>query len=288
MEPGIIALICAAAFGGVVALAAFVRQIILSRDKLLNDEAQRRAITQEASELEKMREQMQSSKRFDSHYKVLGSNKDAIIYLDNKIEEILHKKISLIERYSQLTLKESVAIVDGKGSKDRKVACDRLKVEVDEEIKFCNDELLMFQQRRTSLWDTHKDLQEYLLNQEQSRNANLDAIYKQHSSLLEKIYLRHTDNAEHVATQSIQAGTTSFKSIIMAPIHFLLQYFNISSGISLSQAQVEQAARDDVDRMEKDVNEDSPKDDDIEQDKIPEPQDDEDSSDQAKISFVGV
>lgn len=288
MEPGIIALICAAAFGGVVALAAFVRQIILSRDKLLNDEAQRRAIAQEASELEKMREQMQSSKRFDSHYKVLGSNKDAIIYLDNKIEEILHKKTSLIERYSQLTLKESVAIVDGKGSKDRKVACDRLKVEVDEEIKFCNDELVMFQQRRTSLWDTHKDLQEYLLKQEQSRNANLDAIYKQHSSLLEKIYLRHTDNAEHVATQSINAGTTSFKSIIMAPIHFLLQYFNISSGISLSQAQVEQAARDDVDQMEKDVNDDVPKDDDIEKDETPEPQEEEDSSEQAKISFVGV
>lgn len=287
MEPGIIALICAAAFGGVVALAAFVRQIILSRDKLLNDEAQRRAITQEASELGKMREQMQSSKRFDSHYKVLGSNKDAIIYLDNKIEEILHKKTSLIERYSQLTLKESVAIVDGKGSKDRKVACDRLKVEVDEEIKFCNDELLMFQQRRTSLWDTHKDLQEYLLKQEQSRNANLDAIYKQHSSLLEKIYLRHTDNAERVATQSINAGTTSFKSIIMAPIHFLLQYFNISSGISLSQVQVEQAARDDVDRIEKDVNDDSPNDD-IEHDKIPEPQDDEGSCDQANISFAGV
>ncbi|RUR11967.1 hypothetical protein [Legionella sp. km772] len=290
MEPGIIALICAAAFGGVVAIAAFVRQIILSRDKLLNDEAQRRAITQEAAELEKMREQMQSSKRFDSHYKVLGSNKDAIIYLDNKIEEILHKKTSLIERYSQLTLKESGAIVDGKISKDRKVACDRLKAEIDEEMKFYNEELISFQQRRTSLWDTHKDLQEYLLKQEQARNANLDAIYKQHSSLLEKIYLRHTDNAEHVATQSINAGTTTFKSIIMAPIHFLLQYFNLSSGISLSQAQVEQAARDDVDQMEKDVNDSEQKDDDLEQnnDKDSEQQKDsqEDEGEQAEISFA--
>ena len=84
MEPVTIALICSAAFGVVVALSVFIRQLILSRDKNLNDKAQRRALTQEANELEKMREQMQSNKRFDSHYRVLGSNKDAIVYLDNK------------------------------------------------------------------------------------------------------------------------------------------------------------------------------------------------------------
>lgn len=255
MEPGIIALICAASFGAIVALAAFIRQLILSRDKILNDEAQRIALAQEAAQLEKMREQMLSNKRFDSHYKVLGSNKEAIIYLDNKIEEILRKKARLIERYSELTIKESGAIVDGQSSKERKEACDRLKNEIDEEIKFHDKELASFQQRRISLWDAHTDLQEHLLKQEQARNANLDAVYKQHSSLLEKVYLRHTENAEHVATSSISAGTASFKSIVMAPVHFLLQYFNISSGISLTQAQIEQAARDDVDNMEKDVNE---------------------------------
>lgn len=256
MEPIIVALICAASFGGVVAIAAFVRQIILSKDKLLNDEAQRRAITQETSELEKMRQEMQNSKRFDSHYKILGSNKEAIIYLDNKIEEIFHKKTSLIERYSQLMLKESEAIVDGKMSKDRKEACDRIKLEIDKEIRFYDKELATFQQRRTSLWDTHKDLQDSLLMQEQKRNSHLDTVYKQHASLLEKIYLRHIENAEHVAIQSINAGTTMFKSIIMAPIHFFLQYFNISSGISLAQAQIEQFARFDVEQMEKELNED--------------------------------
>ncbi|CZR30312.1 Uncharacterised protein [Legionella pneumophila] len=65
MEPVTIALICAASFGAVVALSAFIRQLLLSRDKNLNDEAQRKAINQEAGELEKMREQMQSNKRFD-------------------------------------------------------------------------------------------------------------------------------------------------------------------------------------------------------------------------------
>lgn len=113
MEPVTIALICAASFGAVVALSAFIRQLLLSRDKNLNDEAQRKAINQEAGELEKMREQMQSNKRFDSHYKVLGANKDAIIYLDNKIEDILRKKAHLVERYAQVSLKESGAIVEG-------------------------------------------------------------------------------------------------------------------------------------------------------------------------------
>ena len=74
-----------------------------------------------------MREQMQSNKRFDSHYKVLGANKDAIIYLDNKIEDTLHKKTQLIDRYAQVTIKESGAIVDGELSVERKAACDRLK-----------------------------------------------------------------------------------------------------------------------------------------------------------------
>jgi len=50
MEPVTIALICSAAFGAVVALSVFIRQLILSRDKNLNDKAQRRALTQEANE----------------------------------------------------------------------------------------------------------------------------------------------------------------------------------------------------------------------------------------------
>ena len=115
-----------------------------------------------------------------------------------------------------------------------------------------------------------------------------DKIYEQHSNHLVKIFLRHADNTEHVATQSISAGTATFKSIIMAPIHFLLQYFNISSGISLSQAQVEQAARDDVDQIERDVNDSAPKDDDLESDKdnTKEPADKDEEHSQAGISLA--
>ena len=278
MEPVTIALICAAAFGTVVALSVFVRQLLLSRDKNLNDEAQRKAISQEAGELEKMREQMQSNKRFDSHYKVLGANKDAIMYLDTKIEDVLHKKTQLIERYAQVSLKESGAIVDGEISEERKIACDRLKKEIDEEIKFYDSELEHLQKRRTSLWDTRTDLQEYLLGQEKSRNESLDYIYKQHSGLLEKIYIRHTDDSEHIAKQTIDAGTSSFKMMILAPIQFLLQYFNISTGISFDQSKLEKAARDDVDKTESDVNDSENSDDDVKTDDEVNSDDDADPS----------
>lgn len=263
MEPVTIALICAAAFGAVVAFSVFIRQLILSRDKNMNDEAQRRAISQEAGELEKMRDQMQSSKRFDSHYKVIGANKDAINYLDTKIEGILLKKSQLVERYSQISLKESSSIVDGEISAERKDACDRLKREIDDEIRFYDGELTELQQRRASLWDTHSELQEYLLGQEKSRNESLDYVYKQHSGMLEKIYIRHTDNTEHIATQTIEAGTSTFKMIILAPIQFLLQYFNISTGISFDKSKIEKAARDEVDKVEDDINDADKSDDEV-------------------------
>ncbi len=283
MEPVTIALICAAAFGAVVAISVFVRQLLLSRDKNLNDEAQRKAISQEAGELEKMRDQMQGNKRFDSHYKVLGANKDAIVYLDTKIEDILRKKTVLIDRYAQVSLKESGAIVDGESTAERKTACDRLKKEIDEEIKFYDSELEHLQKRRASLWDTHGDLQEYLLGQEKSRNESLDYIYKQHSGLLEKIYIRHTDNSEHIAKQTIEAGTSSFKAMILAPIQFLLQYFNISTGISFDQSKIEKAARDDVDKVESDINDSENSDYDINSDD--ERSNDDDSRDDSDVDL---
>jgi hypothetical protein len=254
MSPLIIALICAASFGAVVALSAFIRQLILSRDKALNDEAQRRALTHEANELEKLRNQMQNNRRFDSHYNVLGANKNAIVYLDAKINEILHAKLTLIERYGKRTIEESNSIIDGKTLLDRKSAHDKLKAKIDEEIKFYDTELEGLQQRRVSLWDAHLGLQEQLVTQEKVRNASLDALYKQHSSVLEKVFIRHTDDSEHVAKQSIDASTSTFKTIIMAPIQFLLQYFNLSSGISFTQTSIEQAARNDVEQAESDIN----------------------------------
>lgn len=254
MEPVTIAIICATAFGVVAMLSAFIRQLLLSRDKNLNDQAQQRALTQEVKELENLRTQMISNKRFDSHYQVLGSNKEAIQYLDDKIEEIFKKKAELIERYAQIAVKESTAMVGGEQSEERKILCDKLKSEIDSELAFYNTELELLQKRRDSFWQTHSELKVYLLEQERSRNKHMDAIYERHTSLLEKIYIRHNRSSENIAVKSIDAGTQTFKAMIMAPIYLLMQYFKPSSNIDDQKAKDEIEARGDVSAAEDDIN----------------------------------
>lgn len=262
MEPVIIAIICAAAFGATVALAAFIRQLLLSRDKRLNDKAQQIALRQETRELESLRSEMFQIKRLDSHYQVLGSNKEAIQYLDQKIEELFRKKSELIQRYADVTLKESSAIISGEQSPDRKFICDKLKGEIDSELQFYENELTILQKRRAALWDTHHDLQGYLVDQEKMRNANLDKLYERHSNLLEKIFIRHNHNTENVARQTLEAGNHTFKTMVMAPILFLISLFKSSTGISLEQAEKELEFRDSVYDAEKDLNDLDEKDDD--------------------------
>lgn len=254
MDPITIAIICAAVFGVVATLAAFIRQLLLSRDKELNDKAQERALAKETANLEKMRNEMANNKRFDTHYQVLGSNKEAIMYIDQKIEDNLKRKYEIIQRYAKLTIKESSNIISGETSEDRKKICDKLKEEMDKEIKFYDSEIFLLQTRRGNLWDSHSEFQDYLLDQEKKRNKHLDGIYKQHSDMLEKVYLRHNENSEHVATSSIKASTETFKALLMAPIHFLMSVFKLSTGISTDAAEDEVNSRDEVDDIQSDIN----------------------------------
>ncbi|GGI81250.1 hypothetical protein [Legionella impletisoli] len=253
MEPVTIAIISTVIFGVVTTLSAFIRQLLLSRDKHLNDKAQQRALDQEAVELERLRKQMESNKRFTSHYKVLDSNKDDIQYLDQKIDDILNKKFILIQRYSELMLKESSALINGEKVDERKLVCDRLRQEIDREIEFYDEQLSQLQARRATFWDTHRDLQDYLLQQEKERNKKLDDIYERHTGLLEKIYIRHNQNSEQVTMKSIESGSQAFK-LITAPLQMLLQFFNLSSNISPSRFEEERAARMDVRNTEREIN----------------------------------
>lgn len=254
MEPISVAVICAVAFGTVAAISAFIRQLILSRDKKLNEAAQHRALTKEAKVLESMRTQMENEKRFDSHYKLLGSNKDAIIYLDDKIEDILQKKSRLIERYSQISLKESSDIIDRGVVDERKEYCDRLKREIDSEIAFYDKELANLQERRAALWDSSSQLQNHLIEQEKSRNEKLDSVYKRQTSIIEKLFIRHSESHDMVAKETISAGTSAFKMMIMAPIRFLMQFFSPLSNVSEEQLNKEIKRRREVSQAEDDIN----------------------------------
>lgn len=269
MEPVTIAIICVAIFGVVGVLAAFIRQLLVSRDKNLNDKAQQNALAQEAKELEKIREQMSNKIRFDSNYKVLGSNKDAIQYIDQKIEDILKEKEKIIHRYAGVALKESSAIVSGEQPAGRKEACDLLKSEIDKQLGIYEKELEQLQKHRATLWGKYDELQDYLLDQEEDRNKRLDAIYLHHSVMLEKIYLRHNHNSENIAIKTIDASTETYRSALMMPIAFLASLFKISFGIDEEQAKRETEAREKVSDAQADINdsEDVSDDNDIESDK---------------------
>ncbi len=243
MDPVTIAVICAVVFGTVTALSVFVRQLLLSRDKNLNDRAQHRALLQESGELEKLRIQMENNKRFDSHYKVLGANKEEIEYLDQEIQSRLDKKKELIHRYAQTTLKESSAIIDGGQSAERKAMCDLLKTEIDRELQFYDVELQHLQTRRAAIWDARLDLQACLVAHEQSRNESLDKLYQRHTGLLEKIYCRHEKNTQRFAEKTLDAGTKSFKESVNAPVKFLKSYFKAASHGSLHKMEEETASR---------------------------------------------
>ena len=207
---------------------------------------------------------MQNNQRFDNHYQMLGTNKEAIKYIDTQIDEVLHKKAAIIERYAQVSVKESGTIINsGEISSDRKGACDRLRDEIDKEILSYDEELKQLQIRRAALWDAHADFQKNILAQEKSRNSNLDNVYKQHSALLEKVYLRHIDDTEAVALKSIDAGTLSFKDLMMAPIQFLTQVFGggistLLPGVSIVHTHIERSARKNVEMAEQDINNGAP------------------------------
>lgn len=255
MEPISMVIIGTTLFGVLASISVFIRQLLLSRDKRLNDKAQRRALAQESKTLEKIRQQMESSQRFRAHYQVLGDNKEAIQYLDEKIEEILQKKLHLIQRYSRVALKESSAIIAGEQLAERKDICDLLRKEMDEELLLYDRELEQLQARRSGLWASYKELETYLLEQEQSRNQSLDSLYHRHSSILGKIYHRHNDHTEEVAKESIRAGTESFK-FLLEPLRYLFQCFGmgVSSTNDGEASKAEKESRQRVSRIEQAIN----------------------------------
>ncbi len=77
-------------------------------------------------------------------------------------------------------------------------------------------------------------------------------MYQNHSGILEKIYLRHNENSEKIATKTLESGTEAF-SILNAPWKFLSSLFS-STGSSSDKAKEEKEARKKVEEAEPDIN----------------------------------
>lgn len=254
MEVIAIGLICAVVFGAVVALSAFLRHILLSRDKQLNDEAQHRALSHEADELKNIRQEMQDRKRMTAHYQLLTENKHAIQHLDDKINELTQKKAELITRWAELTIEASRQMIDNGSDPEQKLKYDKVKQGIDLALTNYDQEISQLQNRREVLLSKHQEIGMYLLEQDNRANENLDSLYEKHSLMLEKMFIRHNENSEHVATKSIDAGTNTFAMIIKAPIQFLLTYFKSGSGFNLDKLKDELKSREDVAEEEDKIN----------------------------------
>jgi hypothetical protein len=255
METVAIGLICTVVFGLVMTLSAFIRQLLLSRDKKLNDLALQRALLQESNELSNLRGQMEkNNNRFGLHNQALDANKEWIKYIDQKIDAIFTKKTELIQRYAQMALKESSAIIEGGQSTERKNMCDVLKGEIDRELQSYDTELQHLQAQRSSIWGAHHELLNTLMANEQFRNVNLDNLYERHTGILNEIYLRHDQSSADFSDETLTAGTQFFSDVLKAPIQFLAHYFKLSSNISPDKMEDEIRARQRVKNTEDEIN----------------------------------
>lgn len=257
MEPATITVISLVIFGVASLFAAFIRQLILSRDKKLNEISQLRALHLETIELKKIRLEMANYKRLDGHYSMLGNNRETIRYIDNHINDIFNRKMILIKKYSEHALEESSALISGEKSGDKLARYNHLREEMAKQISFYDKEIEMYQARRAHLWDADEKYQKFLLEEERSRNQRLDDFYQRHANLLTKIYLRHNDNAASLTKYNLHAGTKTFKSAFMAPINFITGLFEKLPNISLEKSQKEKDSREDVSKMEDDINEEN-------------------------------
>lgn len=239
-------LICATVFGGIVAISAFIRQLIVSRERKLNDAAQQRALTKEFENLNDLRIRFESSQRNDTHYQVLEKNTDSIRYIDNQIEQIMERKIAIISRFSNIIMTQSDSIIKGQFSSENKHDCNVLRQEVDKELSHYNSEIERLQKTRANLWENHQELQDKLLAQESEHNKQLDDIYSKHSSIIEKLSLRSIDNSEVITKKTLDEGGNAFKMMILAPIKFLIAFFTKSEGIDLEKSLDEISEREDI------------------------------------------
>ncbi|MFT4059877.1 MAG: hypothetical protein QM652_10040 [Legionella sp.] len=267
MVPMVVALICAAVFGSVMVITAFLRQIMLSRDKRLNEEAHIRALKQQSDELARIRIEMHDTQRLQVHYQLFGKHDKKIESINKDIADLFREKEALMQRYSEefidVIKQNREILVQSEASNERKELFDKLRHAINPDFTFYDKQIDLLQQQRLALLKNNKKYENSLLAQEKARNAHLDEIYRVHSNTLEKIYLSYIKADERVTVETIKAGTIYFKDLLMAPIHFLTQVFRggiaaVVPNISVVQTRVEHISRTEVEKVERELNTQQP------------------------------
>ncbi|MBN9230056.1 MAG: hypothetical protein BGO90_13500 [Legionella sp. 40-6] len=239
MAPLTLALLCTAALGVLLIIAAFIRQMILNREKKKNDEAQIKSLEFEIGRLDELRKEMKQNPR-DAYQTIHETNNKEIKELDEEIRQIYLKKEKLLEEDVKSIELEANILTDGENTVERKERF-KLKREVSKEkLASYDEEIKLLKERREKLLSANIEHERELLKQEDTHMQKLDDLYHQHSDVYKEVYLRHIGNSENIALETLKAGTSTFFDALKTPLQMLVQLFTgvPVTSISLNQTRV--------------------------------------------------
>ncbi len=228
MDMYLIICFCVISVALIGGIGTLLWQSRLSRDKQLNQKAQLRALDKESKGLEDLRKQHGNERCFQAHYAVLGDTKAEIQEINKKIDALFEKKSALIQVYEKMVHEASSYMVLGFEFFLSKKTPAALTENFQKSLEDYEKELTALQAHRAGLWDIRTDFQKHLLDEEKARNDHLDALYHEHTALLEKVYLGQLESTDAVNQASIEAGTQSLQSSIFYPLQFLTSFFTAS------------------------------------------------------------
>jgi hypothetical protein len=255
MDPYILILLCTLSISIVGSIGAFLWQLLLSRDKQLNQRAHLGALEKEASVLETLRGQQEGDTRFRAHYDALANNSKSIELINEKINEILEKKLQLIKEYAEMVKEESSSMIRNFSFFLSSTAPSILSDTYHQTLDSYEMELTALRTQRDKLWTISREFQAELLSAESNRNEKLDTLYSTHTALLGKVYLAQARNSDEIEKASINAGSTAFKYSIFYPLQLLASFFGLhKSPDILRSTEDETKARTFVQAVENEIN----------------------------------
>lgn len=240
MAPLTLALLCTAALGVLLIIAAFIRQMILNREKRKNDEAQIKSLEFEIGRLDELRKEMKQNPR-DAYQNIHESHNKEIKQLDDEIRQIYLKKEKLLEEEIKL-MEQDANNLHPEGSQDCKERF-KLKRELSKDkLASYDEEIKLLKERREKLLGANIDHEREVLKQEDTHMQKLDDLYHQHSDVMKEVYLRHIGNSENIALETLKAGTSTFFDALKTPLQMLVQLFTgvPVTSVTLNQTRVHQ------------------------------------------------
>lgn len=254
MEPVTLVIICAVSFGGLASIVSIIHQYLLTRNQRLNQLAQERVIEQYNQSLRDIRAEMAQNSQKYIYHELIDDNKEAIVQIDEQIQEIMQAKLALVERYSETIGREAKKLREGDYEEERFELNAQLKENLEKALSEFDEQIVTLQGKRQQLLSDKKTLVETLISQEQKQNEALNAMYKQHGQYLDKMYLTHAENQQKLSQSFIESSKSFFKAFIRAPIDFIASFFSKGSNIDSNQAQTEAQEREDTSLLERGLN----------------------------------